>query len=417
VENCTSTTRPTRETAPSPTATPLRFKPDRRELIDALPREGRPASFNLLGTTPIRFEAIDTLETHFDTGGERTHQRLDLALAQRDALLAEAGFGEVRFFDDLPFKVQSVEHHPRRAWLLASGLDTHGRTIAFVFAGDPAEEDGTRVFVTPQHLDASLNAFMLRHGHAYAAFYSTLPADLREPLREITVAARRAGTGVYAHDAATLTAAAQIADLAALQQLAIWPKLFRRLAAFFADGRTSLSQLDTWLRQDPVNRDDRVLLPNREIGNMHDLVAADGHGLRLTHLPEDVVIVPDNFVLQPVPKPVPLASSRVRIIAALVDPAGDDRGNETVTLINVSEADIPLAGWTLADAAGRQPLQGTLAHGDALRISLTGQVQLGNARDTLTLRDDKDAVVDQVAYEQRDLPGAGRTLVFDRRAA
>jgi hypothetical protein len=276
--------------------------------------------------------------------------------------------------------------------------------------------------VTPEQIEASLNAFMLREGQAYAGFYSTLPASLREPLREHVQAARRRGLGVYAHDALTLTRGARIPDLAALQQLALWPKLFRRLAAFFADGGADLSALDAWLRQDPVNRDDRLLMPDREIGNMHDMLALRNGELRLRVLPEDVVIVPDNFVLHPGtpggPPPVrppagPAAeAARVRIVAALVDPAGSDRGHESVTLLNTAAADQPLAGWTLGDAAGTLALQGVLKAGDALRVPLGNSVRLANERDTLTLRDADGSVVHQVSYEAKALPAPGHTLVF-----
>lgn len=74
----------------------------------------------------------------------------------------------------------------------------------------------------------------------------------------------------------------------------MWPKLFRRLVSYFAAGYTDFDQLDSWLRQDPVNRDDRMILPNREIGNMHDTVSATGPILRMVYQPEDLVILPDS---------------------------------------------------------------------------------------------------------------------------
>jgi endonuclease YncB( thermonuclease family) len=397
---------------PEPDGDTLRFKPDLRDLVESLPRAGQPASFNLSGLTSIRFEAIDALETHFSAGGEQTHQDLALALGQRDALLQEAGFGAITFFADRPFKVQSVANHPLRAWILSNGLDTYGRVIAFVFAGDAPEEDGTRIFATSDMIDRSLNTFMLREGHAYPTFYLTMPADLREHLRAIAAATRAAGTGVYAHDVANTTTPATIPGLAELQTLALWPKLFRRLAAFFADGKTSLAELDAWLRLDPVNRDDRLWLPNRELGNMHDLIIVEGQTLRMSQLPEDVVIVPDDFVLPPEQPPVQIGSGDVRIIAALINPEGEDRGHETVTLLNTTNAQVALQGWVLADGSGRQPLAGSIAPGEAMRVVAAGSVQLSNTRDTITLRDPSGQIVHQVSYEPKDVPPSGRSLVF-----
>ena len=82
-----------------------------------------------------------------------------------------------------------------------------------------------------------------------------------------------------------------------LQQAVIWPKLFRRLAPYFVQGHSNFDGLDAWLRADPRNRDDRLLLPTLELGNMHDLIVEDGEQIRLAYATEDVVIVPDDYVL------------------------------------------------------------------------------------------------------------------------
>ena len=402
---------------PEPDGDTIKFQPVNRALITNLPRPNQAASFNLDGITSIRFEAIDALETHFDVQGEQFHQKLDLALGERDALLAQMGFGVVSYFAQSPFKVQSVQNHPVRGYILSNGLDTYGRTIAFVFTGEHPSMDGAQVFVTPQMLDDSLNAFMLRRGLAYGAFYLTLPPELREHLRGIVSLARAGNAGLWAQATGTTDRAARITGLDMLQQLVIWPKLFRRLAPYFVQGNTNFDGLDAWLRADPVNRDDRLLLPTMELGNMHDLIVEDGEQIRLAYATEDVVIVPDDYVLPapPVvtPPPVRVGTGDIRIIAALVNPIQvPERGHETVTLLNTTAGDINLAGWFIADASGRFAISGMLAAGEARRINLGGAVQLNNTRDTLTLLDPLAAIVDQVSYEARGLPAEGRTKVF-----
>ncbi len=402
---------------PEPDGDTIKFKPDNRNLIVNLPRPNQAASFNLDGITSIRFEAIDALETHFDVEGETFHQRLDLALTARDALLAQMGFGAVRYFAQSPFKVEAVEHHPVAGYILSNGLDTYGRTIAFVFVGEHPTTDGASVFVTPPMLDDSLNTFMLRRGHAYSAFYLTLPAELREHLRGVASLARAGSAGLWAQATGTTDRAARITGLDMLQQLVIWPKLFRRLAPYFVQGHTNFDGLDAWLRADPRNRDDRLLLPTLELGNMHDLIVEDGEQIRLAYNTEDIVIVPDDYVLTapPVvtPPPVRVGTGDVRIIAALVNPIQvPERGNETVTLLNTTAGGLEMAGWFIADASGRLALSGRLEAGEARRVTLAGAVQLSNVRDTLTLLDPQAAVIDQVSYEARGLPAEGRTKVF-----
>ena len=73
----------------------------------------------------------------------------------------------------------------------------------------------------------------------------------------------------------------------------IWPKLFRRIVPYLAAGFTDFDSFDTWLRADPIHRDDALFLLDRlEHGNMHDVVDAAGQQIQLTAWPEDFIIAP-----------------------------------------------------------------------------------------------------------------------------
>ena len=57
----------------------------------------------------------------------------------------------------------------------------------------------------------------------------------------------------------------------------LWPKLFRRLVPYLAEGADGFDGFDAWLRADPVNRDDQIVLAGRaEPARLHDVV--DGRG-------------------------------------------------------------------------------------------------------------------------------------------
>ena len=43
----------------------------------------------------------------------------------------------------------------------------------------------------------------------------------------------------------------------------LWPKLFRRLVPYLAEGADGFDGFDAWLRADPVNRDDQIVLAGR----------------------------------------------------------------------------------------------------------------------------------------------------------
>src|SRR5215217_863820 len=398
---------------PEPDGDTVKFLPDTPVLVEALPRRsGRPADINARGIS-VRLEAIDALETHF----QETHQELAGANAARDALLAQLGFTNVVFFDDLPNKVQSADQDALRGHVLSNGIDANGRLIAFVYPGDHQGPDGTAVFVDQALVDQSINARLLAAGHAYPAFYATLPADLRPHLAAVSQAARDAPppVGLWPRSVADPDGPATVANLGGLEELVIWPKLFRRIVPYLASGFPNFDSFDTWLRADPVNRDDELfLLEKLERGNLHDVVHGTGSQIQLTVWPEDFIISPDPPAGGGGTGPGQVAAGDVLIVAALPDPVGTDRGHELVTLLNTTAAAIDLAGWALADAAGgRQQLSGPLSGGGMVQVTASGALQLGNQGDTIVLVDPGGGSIDQVTYKA-DRVRSGRTICFGR---
>lgn len=394
---------------PEPDGDTLKFLPDNPVLVEGLHRSGSSPDFNGRHMINLRFDGIDALETHFSG----MHQNMHWAEAARNALLHEVGFGEVRFFVDLPHKVESVEHHPLRGYIYARTLDSYGRIVAFVYTGDSAQVDGSDVFVDVQAVQQSLNAHLLREGLVYPSFYTTLPMDLKGSLATSAVEARENGCGLWADATADVHQAADIGDLATLEDLVIWPKLYRRLARFFASGYQGLGQFESWLRADPVHRDDRVILPNMELGNMHDLIEISSNSIRVIYEPENIIILPDDALTVTPPVPALVEPRNVRIMAALVNPVGPEAGLEKVTLLNPTPQSVELDGWVIADRAnGRQVLQGTLGAGALIQVTLSQQVRLSNRGDSITLFDSAGQQIDQVSYTERQGQREGWTIVF-----
>ena len=397
---------------PEPDGDTIKFAPDTPALVEVLPRiSGRPPNINARGIS-VRLEAIDALETHF----EETHQELAGANDARDALLADLGFTNVTFLPNAPNKVASADQDSLRGYVLSNGIDANGRMIGFVYAGDPTGPDGSTVFLDEVGVDASVNARLLAEGRVYPAFYGSLPVTLRTHLSASSRAAREAQPprGLWPRSTADPNGGQMIADLAALELLVIWPKLFRRVVSYFAAGFTNFDGFDTWLRADPVHRDDKLFLIDRlENGNMHDVVSASGSQLQLTAWPEDFIIEPDPAPAGASTGPRPATAGDVLIVAALPDPVGRDQGHESVTLLNTTSKPVELAGWHLVDSAGeRQDLAGTLAAGGVFQFQLD-DVRLGNKRDALLLLDAGGGTVDQVSYEERHVR-RGRTICFGR---
>ncbi|MBD2196507.1 MULTISPECIES: DUF2278 family protein [Calothrix] len=111
--------------------------------------------------------------------------------------------------------------------------------------------------------------------------------------------------------------------------------------------------------------------------------------------------------------PIPVTGA-VRIVAALVNPSGDDVGKETVTLINTSPDQVDLSGWAIADRLKRkQRLSGTINPGEALKVPLGKDgIQLDNNGGIITLLDNQGIKVDGVSYTKEDSRKQGWTIVF-----
>jgi hypothetical protein len=79
----------------------------------------------------------------------------------------------------------------------------------------------------------------------------------------------------------------------------------------------------------------------------------------------------------------------VRIVAALVNPAGPAPEAETVTLVNASSEAVDLTGWAILDREKRRLVldAGPLAAGEAIWVPLGAPVALGNSGGLITLLD------------------------------
>src|SRR5829696_646779 len=179
---------------PEPDGDTIRFEPQNVQLVVDLPRfSGVGPNINGRHNIALRYEGIDALETHF----EEVHQELGFANEARAENLRLAGFANVRYFDDLPNKVSSVDSNPLDGYVLANGIESNGRLLGFVYAGATSAQDGSRPFVDEAMVDGSLNAKLVSAGLAYVEPYDTMPISLVRHFRGIIGAARIAHTGMF----------------------------------------------------------------------------------------------------------------------------------------------------------------------------------------------------------------------------
>lgn len=281
-----SYTRNGRRSGSQPDGDSTWFKPDNENTLNKIPRIGTP---NKGGFMQLRYEAIDALETHYKGG----HQAIPECTDARDHLLRKAGFTNVQYGGNQTPKstVRSSTPTSVRAHILTRGAGPHGRPISFVFVGNPPEADGDEnVYLEAPRTRTSLNAEMLRSGQAYPLYYSSLPVDLRDSLTGLADSAWSSSRGVWSSDDSL--GWTRVRDRNELDSRVMWPKLYRRLAAYFRDGNTGLAGFDGWLRADP-HRDDQLWIASRaEHGNLHDVVETNNDRIRLLYWPEDLITIP-----------------------------------------------------------------------------------------------------------------------------
>jgi subtilisin family serine protease len=96
--------------------------------------------------------------------------------------------------------------------------------------------------------------------------------------------------------------------------------------------------------------------------------------------------------------------NKVKIISALVNPKGFDRGREKISLLNTSTGNIDLSGWSIEVRNRKKYLSGILSGGEALTVSLNGStVKLANTGASINLLNSRLEIVHTVSYKRKQV--------------
>ena len=229
----------------------------------------------------LRFEAIDTLETHY--AGE--HQPPGLATAAQESLLLGLGITGVEWNESRSEVTRANDG--TEGYILSRAVEEYGRPVAFAYTGALPEgiADGTEVFLDPDLVRSSLNYRLIEAGLAYPTYYEGLFDDLRDALTEEVARARAKTLGVWAEDRTTAGFAVEGLQ-SVTEEHVILPKLFRRLVEYLREGGP-LSGFKEWLgaREEQVT----VISTGRST-YLDDLVeVGNGNSVRMTEPPENLV--------------------------------------------------------------------------------------------------------------------------------
>jgi len=258
----------------------VRFAPADVALVNQLPN--RKITLQPGKAVQLRLECIDALETHYTSGSARfSNQPMKPAMAAREKLLALLGFDGVEWDEDEK-NVVGVEQDDRPGYILTNTFDSYGaRPVAYAFAGDAAEADGKNIFLYPDRLRESANYKMVEAGFAYPMYYQGAFWDLRAEFDRAVETAQAAAGGdpdnIWASDA-TMTGFADPPD-DLTTDLALWPKLFRRLSSFYKDNPTgALAEFPEWLA---AHRDECIDLDHGTWTALHNYVEWKGGRIKM----------------------------------------------------------------------------------------------------------------------------------------
>jgi endonuclease YncB( thermonuclease family) len=226
----------------SPDGDSVRFVADDVDSFEDLHRAFRIRPARTDGSVQLRFEAVDTPETHYGVHAQ------PLGDVSRDAMLQRLGFTNVSF--NASGEVTASTPDRVRGVILSKAADANGRPISYVLTEDNAEglEPGEWNRVGNSVLQRSINWFLLEQGHAYYTVYTSTPISHRRVLRPLAEQARLNLLGVWSTDDSASFELENQMSIGPGGNL-ILPKLFRRCTDYLkARDRGFDGELTDWLR-------------------------------------------------------------------------------------------------------------------------------------------------------------------------
>ncbi|HEX7445694.1 MAG TPA: hypothetical protein VF300_04825 [Methanothrix sp.] len=256
----------------------IRFRAD--DPVNWKKLSGPPVALNALGHANLRMEAVDALETHY----QGFHQPLRLARPAVRYLLSSLGIHDV-VWDDTKSRAIKAEDETK-GYIMARSTESFRRPVAFVFAGESEEKDGSEIKLNESILNKSLNYGLIVRGLAYPMYYSGLSSGLRHPLTYASVRAREEERGIWPYD--LTTKGFSTANLGTItNEVAILPKLFRRIVDYMGEG----GSIDGFIDHLRNGCDPLVKVAQVQFTQLDTIVEVKGDRVKLTESPENLIFL------------------------------------------------------------------------------------------------------------------------------
>ena len=262
----------------SPDGDSIRFKAKDTSLWKML--SGPAVELNARGHAQLRIEAVDALETHY----QGVCQPEQPARAATRYLLSQLGLNEVVWNETQSTVVKAQDG--TQGYILARSTESYRRPVAFVFAGETEERDGAEITLDGSILKESLNYRLLASGLAYPMYYNGLFSDLRLLLTKAATSARSEGKGLWPYD--MTTRGFSVSSLKAItEEVAILPKLFRRIVDYMGEG----GKIDGFKEHLQKGCEPLVRIQQVHFTRLDVIVDVRGEKVRLAEAPENLIFM------------------------------------------------------------------------------------------------------------------------------
>ncbi|MDD4163445.1 MAG: hypothetical protein PHW87_13300 [Methanothrix sp.] len=262
----------------SPDGDSIRFKAKDPALWKKL--SGPTVECNARGHAQLRIEAVDALETHY----QGFFQPLRPARAAARYLLSFLGINEVVWNETQTTVIKAQD--AAVGYILARSTESNRRPVAFAFSGETAEKDGAEITLDESILKESLNYSLLARGLAYPMYYNGLFSDLRLPMTKAVTNAREEEKGLWTYD--KTCKGFSVSNLKAItEEVAIFPKLFRRIVDYMGEG----GKIDGFKEHLQKGCEPLVRISQVHFTRLDAVVDVRGEKVRLAEPPENLIFM------------------------------------------------------------------------------------------------------------------------------
>lgn len=223
----------------------------------------------------LRLVGIDALELNspiYRTSGN--HQKW-----------AEYARDQLSYLLGIPKQLNDKSRARRPGFIAVEAVDPYKRAVALAFPRSADLKDGTVVYLTPELVKMSVNYALLESGFVYPYFFTDLPDDVTNFIRQTVKEARNKSKGLWSEDE---TESFEVSDKPdAPFENVVLPLLIRYLARYVRKN----NHLENLKYFPPIKEREVLNFASGEINTLDNYLDIEGNTIRFKTKPEDLKFI------------------------------------------------------------------------------------------------------------------------------